>query len=291
MFSISRLVYSQKKPFVLVFDDLTVDKYQVVYDSLDMEDLKMVIDKTAKYHALSLVLLQNGLNQVTQFEASLNPAMAQLFAPMEIHLQNIGKIVSTWPGYEQIGEKLLQNGPKIPGRFLSADRTIREDRFFVLNHGDFHIRNLMFQKSDGGRLSNVIFLDFQMPAFFSASLDLIGVLNAMGNADVRRRSPEVIKQYHGQLVANLKLYGYEGKIPSVIDIEIELLKCSDYHAFSSLLAIPMFKIRGIEMAELFNTNEDSPSVIGIREAFTDPEFIADIKPLLYSFYNRGVFDE
>lgn len=285
-----RLVYSQQKPFVLMFDDLTVEQFQVVYDPLDFETLKMIIDKIGKYHALSAVLLQNGHTQVTQFEAGITSAMMDMFMPMATHLQNISKILQTWEGFEKIGEKLFKIAPKLAVNFFNGDKT-QNDRFFVLCHGDFHIRNLMFKKSKEGELSDAIFLDFQMPVYFSPAMDLIGLLNTMGNAEVRLRSDEVIKRYHEQLTLSLNLFGYSGKVPSVIDIQIEMLKISPYHVFSSLLAIPMFTIKGVELSELFNVSEDSAAVIGIKKAYYDPEIIADLKPLIRSFYYRGVFDE
>lgn len=251
----------------------------------------MVIDKTAKFHALSLVLLENGHTMLTEFESGFNSAMKDMFKPMGLHLRTIGKIVESWEGFEEIGKKIIQTGPELAAKFLNVDKTPRDDRFFVLNHGDFHLRNLMFQKTDEGNISNIMFLDFQIPVYFSAGFDLIGLLNTMGTPAVRRRSPEVLKRYHEQLVMNLKTYGYHGRIPSAVDIHMEMLRNSHYDAFSSILGIPMFMIKGMDLAELFSTDQDGPAVAGIKKAYNDPQFIADIKPIIYSFYNRGVFDE
>lgn len=272
-----------------MFDDLTVDKYQVIYDPLDFEQLKLITDKIAKFHALSLVLLQNGHTQVTQYEAGINSAMKGIFTSIGQHLINVAAEVKTWPGYEVIGEKLQRAGPELASKFLSADH-VQNERFFVMNHGDFHLRNLMFKKNSEGGLEKCLFLDFQMPVFYTPVQDLIGLINTMGNMEVRQRRDEVLKIYHGVLVGSLKQYGYTGKTPSVVDIQIELLRNIDYYAFSSLLALPMFSIKGVDLAELFNTAPDSPSVIGMKQAFKDPKIVEDMKPLLTYFNNMGIFD-
>lgn len=274
-----------------MFDDLTMDKYEVVYDPLGFDQLQMIVDKIAKYHALSLVLLQNGHTQVTKYETGFTSALKEMFAPMAKHIQNVAEIIKTWPGYEMIGEMMYKSGPRLARSLLNRNLPNPDARFLVMNHGDFHLRNLMFQRTEQGDPCNVVFLDFQMPMYFSPALDVIGLLTTMGNKEVRERREEVIKLYHEKLVASMKLYGYTGALPSVIDIRIELLRMSDYDAFSTLLAIPMFAIKGVEMSELFNVEPDSPIVNSIRQFYKDPQFVEEMKPLISSFYNRGTFDE
>ena len=287
----SRLVYSQTKPFVLVFDDLTMDNYKVHDDPLAFEQLKPIISRIGKFHALSLVLLQNGHADIAKYEGAYSSAMEALFVPMSVHLQNAAEIVKSWSGFEEMGQKLYDNGSKIPGKFLKLSKTKTPDRFFVLNHGDFHVRNLMFQENVPGEFSDVIFLDFQMPVYFSPGFDLVGLINTMGDMDVRRRSMEVIKEYHGQLVASLRKYGFTGDFPTAIDIHIEMMRNAAYNCFSTLLAMPMFRIKGMELGEIFNTAPDSPCVVGIKDAYNDPHFVEHIKPLIKYFYDLGVFDE
>lgn len=51
------MVYHAFEPPVIVFDDLKMLNYEMVYDGLDCEDIQVMIDKIAKYHALSMILL------------------------------------------------------------------------------------------------------------------------------------------------------------------------------------------------------------------------------------------
>lgn len=55
---LARCVYTSEDPQVLIFDDLTQQNYGMVYDSLDVERIQLIVDKIAKYHALSKVLAE-----------------------------------------------------------------------------------------------------------------------------------------------------------------------------------------------------------------------------------------
>lgn len=273
-----------------MFDDLTVEKYQVVYEPLGFDKVLMIVEKIAKYHALSLILLDNGHEQITKYETSLTADMKDMFTIMNKNIQRIAQIVKTWPGFEVMGDKLSKAGPRIAASLYTRE-VPSKDRFTVLVHGDFHLRNLMFQKDSQGDPSNVMFLDFQMPLYYSPALDLIGLLSTMGDSEVRKRKDEVIKLYHEYLVASLKMYGYAGKLPSVIDVKVECLRMSDYDAFSTLLAIPFFAIKGIEMSELFDASDDSVVAREIKKYYNNPDHAEEMKPIINSFYYRGTFDE
>lgn len=50
------MVYYSHEPLVIVFDDLTQDNYEMIDQPLNFDEIQLVIEKLAKFHALSLVL-------------------------------------------------------------------------------------------------------------------------------------------------------------------------------------------------------------------------------------------
>lgn len=50
------MVYYSHDPAVIVFDDLGKDNYEMIYKPFNFDELQLVIEKLAKFHALSLVL-------------------------------------------------------------------------------------------------------------------------------------------------------------------------------------------------------------------------------------------
>lgn len=154
-----------------------------------------------------------------------------MFTIMARNVKTLGVAVKTWKGFERIGESLLTMQERLTRKILDAYAKENTWGFNVLNHGDFHIRNLMFQKDEGGNLKKIMFLDFQMPMFRSPAIDLFYLLNMIGDDEVRDREGEVIKMYHQKLLVYLEKYGYTGKAPSVIDVLAELLHMTDFGEF------------------------------------------------------------
>lgn len=274
----------------MIFDDLTVDKYEVVYDQQDLPHLKMIIEKIAKYHALSKVLVENGMSEITTFKMEFTDEMKAIMMPVSRVLAQLVKVVKTWPGYEKIGEKVEDFIPKL---FDFAHKAMTRDyshEFNVLNHGDFHLRNLMFKRNADGELSEVIFLDFQMPNYNIPSFDLTGLLNTMGTFDVRSNEEEVFKLYHENLVANLKRYGYKGDLPTLLDILVAMLRSSDNHVIYSLIAGTMFALKGVELGDFFAAKENTELTEALRKLFNEPTFVKNTKFTLDKFGKLGVFD-
>lgn len=283
------MVYANEKPTVIIFDDLTVDKWQVVYDPLDYDQHSMVVDKIAKYHALSMVLKEKDPEKLDGYKMEFNDDMKAMFIPMVRLLMQLADVVKTWPGFEKLGTKLENFGNDMTGIMFQSMMRDNSQDFCVLNHGDFHLRNLMFKKTPTGELSEVLFLDFQLPHQNPPAFDLIGLLTTMANNEVRVREDEVIKAYHGKLASYMKLYGFEGKVPSLIDIHIGLLRLSEYHAFYSIVLAPLFTLKGVELGDFFSENPGQEFKDAIKKSFSEPNFVKDIQRSLLKFDMRGVF--
>lgn len=54
-----RMVYYNRDPELIVLDDLTQDNFVMHYTPLNFDSVHVVLDKCAKYHALSMVLANN----------------------------------------------------------------------------------------------------------------------------------------------------------------------------------------------------------------------------------------
>lgn len=149
-----------------------------------------------------------------------------MISPMKTFIKSLGSAVKLWPGFEHIGEKLEDPlmADKIVDDMIETLTTEKSCGFNVLNHGDFHIRNLMFKEGAKGR--EVLFLDFQIPMFNSPGFDLNSMFSGCGDYEARERKEEVLYMYHQILVKSLTRYGFKGKIPTAIDVQVEMLRTS-----------------------------------------------------------------
>lgn len=267
-----------------------MENYQVVYDPLDSGRINLIVEKLAKYHALSKVLLENGQEEISSYKMEFRPEMKDFFIPMCRQLTQLADVVKTWPGFEDIGRKVAEFAPKVMDKMMQCLMRDNSHEFKVLNHGDFHIRNLMFKKTAEGEISEVIFLDFQMPQYNLPGFDLIGLLNTMGDYEVRKSGEDVIKTYHQLLLDNLRTYGFKGELPTVVDIIVGLLRLSDYHAFSSLILGPIFNLKGIDLGSFFAPEEDKSITNAMQKVFNEPRVKEDLQRTIIMFEKRGVFD-
>lgn len=146
---------------------------------------------------------------------------------MKAFIKSLGKAVKLWEGFEHIGNKMESpsTADRVVDDMLVTLTTDKCGGFVVLNHGDFHIRNLMF-RADGQNGREVLFLDFQIPLLNSPAFDLNSLLSGCGNYEVRERRDEVLHAYHRQLVEGLKRYGFKDTFPSAIDVQVEMLRSS-----------------------------------------------------------------
>lgn len=273
-----------------MFEDLTVENYEVVYDPLSFDQIEMIVEKLAKYHALGWALLERGHEELKDFKMVFTEEMRQMFIPMMRIIDQVAQEIKTWPGYETSGSKIEKLLPALPDIMLETMKKEYPHDFTVLNHGDFHIRNLMFKKSKEGELSDVIFLDFQMPNYSMPVFDFCGLMTSMCTEEVRKREDEVLKMYQRLLVKNLKAYGFQGKTPTVVDIKISILRLSHYRLFYTFVLGPMFRLRGFELGAYFTQETNSEVVAALDAALKDPIYIEDIKLAVNQFESLGVLD-
>ena len=220
-----RMIYCSKDPLVLVFDDLTQYNYAMQYEVLKLNEIDVILEKIAKYHALSMVLASSDKSELVKcYQGGFNAnEMRGLLNSLMDQAKIMGTAVKSWPGMEKIGAKLESSMDKLFTNYAACYGLPSKLGFNVLNHGDFHIRNMMFTKDDQGSIQKVCFLDFQIPLYQSGGFDLVYMLNAMGDKMVREHKMELIKKYYDLFAKDLKRYGYSGKVPSVLDVHADML--------------------------------------------------------------------
>lgn len=94
----------------------------------------------------------------------------------------------------------------------------------VLDHGDFHVKNLLFKKN-GHKIEDMFMLDFQISVLASPCVDLFYELyNMISDENRKNRRDEIIYFYHSEFTSTLKKLDFMGKIPSLLSLKMELLR-------------------------------------------------------------------
>jgi len=111
----------------------------------------------------------------------------------------------------------------------------------VLNHGDFYTKNIFF-KYKGNELVDALFVDFQNCVIGSPLIDLFYFFATSVSVNVLASNrDELIYIYHSTLAAVLKNLDYSGHIPTLNELQIEILKKSSLELYFGLTLGPYLR--------------------------------------------------
>lgn len=259
---------------------------------LSIVQFKLILSKLAKWHAATAVLIDQNYEPLIDFkEHSMNQTrfMEMLLSNA---VQSFADLTKLMDGYENLSRKLDNVKSRIYDKTLMA---VKQDRkcFLSLCHGDLWSNNIMFASDQNGQSVDAIFVDYQVSFVGPVVVDLANTLYSSSNKDMRADDWDALVQYyHGELLEMLRKLKYTRTLPTLTDIQVQLLQKGVSHA---ILAMMTCGGRGSE--ELFE-KLDMTILIGNSEK--DKEFrlkmFASIAKnemfqfMLNYFDRRGYFD-
>uniref|UniRef100_A0A336MZ52 CSON010227 protein n=1 Tax=Culicoides sonorensis TaxID=179676 RepID=A0A336MZ52_CULSO len=225
-----RLIFATFDPIpVLVLEDISVTGYEMVEKPIDYEGAKLVAHRIAKFHAASIYIQANGMDLTCFNETLMTVKMPELGGTMldtfmVPTFDLLVDVMKTWHGdWENIIQKLekckLTFADKVRNVYLGKNERI----FSVLNHSDFHYKNMMFIKEDG-IVKDLLLLDFQFCLWGTCAIDLSYLFYMISNASARERRMDLLQYYYDEFESTLKKLGYSGRIPTLHDFNIEILR-------------------------------------------------------------------
>ncbi|XP_070489867.1 uncharacterized protein [Chironomus tepperi] len=234
-----RLIFQSMEPQPVIFlEDVHMNGFDYMIDTIpeDFEFSKMIARRLGKFHAGSYYL-----NKIKQF----NPAyftfsiyedyqcINMLFdKPLRIFIE----VLSSWIGYEKYVEPLKAFRKNFASLGLKSYKPHKGSTTInVLNHGDFHSRNVLFRRDMDGTLSDMIMLDFQTCVFATPAIDLTYALyNFVSDSNRQKHRDEFIAIYHHQFVETLKQLGHQKHIPTLMDLQIEMLRNGNLQVITAI---------------------------------------------------------
>lgn len=144
--------------------------------------------------------------------------------------------VSTLEGCEKFHEKIVQwDMMKLMMVFMAIAEPMRSG-FKVLNHGDGWINNMMFKSDEDGQFIEAKMIDFQLSFWGSPANDLLYFFVSSVADDVKtERFDDLIEVYHQELLDSLRKLNYDQHIPTLSELQIDLLEkgsCGAFDIFS-----------------------------------------------------------
>uniref|UniRef100_A0AAG5CU53 CHK kinase-like domain-containing protein n=1 Tax=Anopheles atroparvus TaxID=41427 RepID=A0AAG5CU53_ANOAO len=211
---------------VIVLEDLAPDGWKS-HDLIEsFEEAKPVTIEIARFHAASFFLSKNKTDfesfQTDVFKRK-DPLLEWMFGK---NLNAFVEALRTWDGCE----KFVAPFERATGDYCERLHNIYSCQtpgrlYNVLNHGDFHSKNLLHRFNDENGIVATRFLDFQASCWSTPAIDLYYLLNNIVHYKVKAsHKDDLISFYHEEFCATLKALGYLGYIPTMLDLQMELLR-------------------------------------------------------------------
>lgn len=231
-----KCLYSALKPEkVLVFEDLVEKKYKAVSNWGGNWNLaKKATEKLAKIHALSYKAHSEGNTEFHQFSEHMYSS--EVFPNIPLYRDGFNYVLEMLKSHEEFKEYIPKFEKIIAGQPLQKTRKLMRSYFnglpanvCVLNHGDFHIKNVMFLENDLGEIEDVKLIDFQLSIFGPAVIDLIYLFYTfLDDKDRLERREEIFKFYFNIFTKTLEKSGFTGNYPKLLDFKRDFVNFKEY---------------------------------------------------------------
>ncbi|XP_041787141.1 uncharacterized protein LOC121602444 [Anopheles merus] len=273
-----RYIYGALKPHtILILEDIS-DQGWVMGDLINnLDDMKPIVKDIAMFHAASVMLESADSTFAERHAYSMSDKFIGFEGMITKGFGDLMHLTKRYPEFAHFAKPLQKFQDNLRELYVSSyiqSKTIQN----VLIHGDFHGKNMLHQVDAEGRHTDTILLDYQICCWTTPAVDLYYLLDMIPTQEVKdKHRSESIYMYYQQYSDLLKRLGYLGKIPSLLDLQIELLRHSGLELFHYAIFSPIHYMdqNDIDVEAWVKGNFDNP-------VLNNPEF----KKLMYTELTR-----
>ncbi|KAM7363919.1 LOW QUALITY PROTEIN: uncharacterized protein ACRADG_000640 [Cochliomyia hominivorax] len=296
------LIYYSLEPHkVIVLEDLCESDYNTIRCRyLSESEVKAVYRKLAKLHAVSYMLGLSGEHEyVTKYQDGLFSSTAimsnDVIAKGSIKFM---ETLSNYPEFKVFLDKITIMQPDIISKCKNLYRSyeINNDPqdIYVLNYGDFHMKNLMFKFNKENQLEDLIMVDYQISCYAPSTIDLIYSQYMLLSPELRLRRQEFMLYYFEEFLRILKKIQFKGMMPHYSDFQIAALKYRHFSIFLFSTFLPIVlnfmvssasDLKDYDAAKLM----ENPKMM-METIYKNPDFINEIRRFMPVLLREGYLD-
>lgn len=142
------------KPHKIMFIDDISPEFKMSDTPVTFDNAVKVFEKIAKFHALSFYMADNNVSFDQFNEGFISDKIGPMAGAIEMLFNVLAGCVKEWDGpMEAVSQKLVALSPMLYPKLLKLFAP-NPRGYNVLNHGDFHIKNILFRET-GGKADDV----------------------------------------------------------------------------------------------------------------------------------------
>ncbi|XP_037947050.1 uncharacterized protein LOC119678988 [Teleopsis dalmanni] len=278
----------------IILEDLVPLGYSILRErDVNMEEVKEVFRKLALFHGISYFLLEKEPELFDTFRYCVmnQPKMCQNdfmtdSIPLVIEmLDEVPSLNQYKPFFETLQKDMMENCRKTCDEYRENPQ---KDGIYVLCHGDFHFKNMMFKNHTNQRnLENALFLDFQMSFVGPIVVDLSNAFYMMLSREQRfKRFDELLHLYYSHFKSILSKVGFGGTLPELSDIRALFLKHKHLEFFIFAMCLP---VRYVWLDKSFCLEKAMGSRDFRKSLYSNPAFLEEVHHLLSQYSEEGFF--
>ncbi|XP_018784234.1 PREDICTED: uncharacterized protein LOC108965995 [Bactrocera latifrons] len=279
---------------IIIFEDIVPLGYEVLRGRYaNSDEIKQAYHKLAKWHAISYKInleepkyfenYRQGLLSMPKIEE--NEFMSQGADLLIRQLQTMPTMQNYIPLVESVREKIFKGAIASFREYFDAPK---DDGLYVLCHGDFHSKNMMFKHDpSSGKLLDVMLLDYQLSYVGPMINDLIYSFYMLLNSEQRENFPQWLYFYYTEFKETLQKIGFEGRIPNLV----QLIEQRTQQKYFELFLLTTFLPAWIAFHKGDTGPDELMSCPDTRKGiYAGQEFLEELEKRLTKYLHLGYFE-
>lgn len=208
---------------ILVLEDLGQAGYRAVKPNvvLDVDGLKMVIGKLARFHACGVIVEEletQKTGKIFRFNHQHEDIMKESFQVYDGELKKmydgaLKALIHVFKKLDSLTHDLHLSSDDLESQLrkfsfsrfakFASSQTVRN----VINHGDMYIANMMFNFDNKGTIKEGILVDFQLLRYIPPCFELLFFIYVSSTKETRTKHfKELLDHYYETFSASLKMF-------------------------------------------------------------------------------------
>lgn len=158
---------------------------------------------------------------LSNFANRTSDSLLSMFRPM---FSSYIDTICSWDDFKEIRPRLQEFKASFADQYKQVyTANPGSEGYNVLNHGDFHGKNLLHLLDDQRRVVKTAALDYQVCSWGSPAIDLTYFLYLVVHRDVLdNHRDQLLEEYHRHFVYCLTRLNFQGWVPTHEDLQAEL---------------------------------------------------------------------